>query len=164
LPWHARRWWWWCCVGGVCQGGGASPEGGVVQGGVSVLILHLHGAAGLQQGAHHLQVALVGGHLQGRLTLVLDVHLRRRRSQTVRAGSAPPSELSSLLHGTLTITLNINHPSFYWIIVFDTVQSIDTEVTHGNKASRNHLFNSGNLPFNIYIRILGVDRYSSFFR
>lgn len=43
---------------------------------VSVFILDLHGAVGLQQGLHHLHVALVSGDLQRSLPLVLDVHLR----------------------------------------------------------------------------------------
>lgn len=42
---------------------------------VTILILDLDGAIGLQQGLHHLHVTLVGGHLQRSLALVLDVHL-----------------------------------------------------------------------------------------
>lgn len=53
----------------------SSPEGRVMQRRVPVLVLDLHGAVGLQQGLHHLHVALVGGHLQRGLALVLNVHL-----------------------------------------------------------------------------------------
>lgn len=51
------------------------PKGSIVQCRVSILILDLDGAIGLQQGLHHLHVALVSCHLQRRLALVLDIHL-----------------------------------------------------------------------------------------
>lgn len=51
------------------------PEGSVVQRRVSVFILDLDGAVGLQQSLHHLHVALVSSHLQCSLTLVLYIHL-----------------------------------------------------------------------------------------
>jgi len=53
----------------------SSPEGSVVQCCVSVFILDFDGAVGLQQGLHHLHVALVSSDLQCSLALVLYIHL-----------------------------------------------------------------------------------------
>lgn len=53
----------------------SSPEGSVVQCCVSIFILDLDGTVGLQQGLHHLHVALVSSDLQCSLALVLYIHL-----------------------------------------------------------------------------------------
>lgn len=66
---------------GQRKGSWCSPESRVVQRRVAVFILDLDGAVGLQQGLHHLHVALVGGDLKRSLALVLDVHLPGTQTQ-----------------------------------------------------------------------------------
>lgn len=53
----------------------ASPQGGVVQRRVTLVVWQVRGRPGLQQQPHQLHLAQVGGHLQGRPSLVLGVHL-----------------------------------------------------------------------------------------
>lgn len=53
----------------------SSPKSSVVQCGVSIFVLDLDGAVGLQQGLHHLHVALVGSNLQSRFALVFNINL-----------------------------------------------------------------------------------------
>lgn len=51
------------------------PKSSVVQCRVSIFIFDLNWAVCLQQGLHHLHVALVSSNLQRSLALVLDIHL-----------------------------------------------------------------------------------------
>lgn len=53
-----------------------SPECCVVQRCISVFILGLNAAVGLQQDLHYFHMALVSSHLEGRLPLVLYIHLQ----------------------------------------------------------------------------------------
>lgn len=67
----------------------SSPKSRIVQCCVSIFILNLNGAVCLQQGLHHLHVALVSRDLQSSLSLVLYVHLPG--TQYVIEGSLEPT-------------------------------------------------------------------------
>lgn len=58
------------------------PKSSVVQCCVPVFILDLDGAVGLQQGLHHLHVALVSSDLQCSLALVFYIHLPGTQTET----------------------------------------------------------------------------------
>lgn len=53
-----------------------SPKCCVVQRCISIFVLGLNAAVGLQQDLHYFHMALVSSHLEGRLPLVLYIHLQ----------------------------------------------------------------------------------------
>lgn len=61
------------------------PERCVVQRCISVFVLGLNAAVCLQQDLHYFHMALVSSHLEGRLSLVLYIHLQSMRTVFMRA-------------------------------------------------------------------------------